>query len=111
MAKRVRIKPKRYENKKHMDYIHMLPCCLKVTGACFGVIQAHHLLRPWDGTRGMSLKASDRNLIPLCQRHHIMLHKRGNELAFFEETSGYADYGKVVAQRHWKKSPHNDDEE
>ena len=111
MAKRTRIKPKRYVNKKHMDWIHSFPCCLTAQGDCLGAVQAHHLMKPWDGVRGMGLKATDRNLIPLRQRHHILLHKRGNELAFFEETTGFADYGKVTAQRYWKQSPHNDDGE
>jgi len=57
----------------------------------------------------MGLKANDKNLIPLCQRHHIMLHKRGNELAFFEEMAGFADFGKVTAQRYWSRSPHNNE--
>ena len=109
MAKRPRIKPKRYVNKKHMDWIHPLPCCLTASGDCLGSVQAHHLLKPWDGFRGMGLKANDKNLIPLCQRHHILLHKRVNELAFFEEKAGFADYGKVTAQRYWVRSPHHED--
>ena len=109
MAKRTRMKPKRYANKKHMDWIHIHPCCLNAAGDCLGAVQAHHLLKPWDGVRGMGLKANDKNLIPICQRHHIMLHKRGNELAFFQEMAGFADYGKVTAQRYWTRSPYNDD--
>ena len=108
MAKRPRIKQKRYANKKHMDWIHSFPCCLTAAGDCLGSVQAHHLLKPWDGVRGMGLKANDKNLIPICQRHHIMLHKRGNELAFFEEMAGFADFGKVTAKRYWERSPFNE---
>ena len=108
MAKRLRIKPKRYVNKKHMDWIHSFPCCLTAQGDCLGAVQAHHLMKPWDGVRGMGLKATDRNLIPLCQRHHIMLHKRGDEIKYFEEITGNGDFGKIIAQQYWEKSPHND---
>lgn len=106
--KTYRSKKKRYANKKHMDWIHGFPCCLQSNRDCLGAVQAHHLMKPWDGVRGMGLKATDRNLIPLCQRHHIMLHKRGNELAFFEEQTGDSDYGKVTARRYWERSPYNE---
>ena len=107
-GKTYRSKKKRYANKKHLAWIHEFPCCLSASGDCLGAIQAHHLLRPWDGVRGMGLKANDKNLIPLCQRHHIMLHKRGDELGFFEDMAGYADYGKVTAKRYWEQSPHGE---
>ena len=100
-----------YKNKEHLSWVHEFPCSLRFKKDCFGAVQAHHLLRPWDGVRGMGMKASDRNLVPLCQRHHIMLHKRGNEQAFFEEMTGDADFGKNTAKEYWDKSPHNDDEE
>lgn len=110
-GKTYRSKKKRYDNKKHLAWVHQFPCALRVKRDCLGSIQAHHLLRPWDGVRGMGLKATDRNLIPLCQRHHIMLHKRGDELSFFEEQMGDTDYGRKTAKAYWEQSPHNDDEE
>ena len=104
-------KTKRIKNKKFLEFVSKHECCLSAHSSypCHANVQAHHLLKPYDGVRGMGLKANDKNLIPLCQRHHIMLHKRGNELAFFEEMAGFADYGKVTAQRYWTRSPHNDD--
>ena len=110
-GKTYRSKKQRYANKEHLAWVHQFPCCLKVNGDCLGSVQAHHLLKPWDGVRGMGLKATDRNLIPLCQRHHIMLHKRGNEIKFFEEITGNGDFGKIIAKQYWDRSPHNHDEE
>jgi hypothetical protein len=101
---------KQYKNKKHLEWIHEFPCALTENKDCLGSIQAHHLLKPWDGFRGMGMKASDKNLIPLCLRHHIMLHKRGNELKFFEEMSGDEDYGKKIAEYYWNNSPYKEDE-
>ena len=106
-----RSKKKRYANKKHLSWVHEFDCCLKENKDCFGSIQAHHLLRPWDGVRGMGLKATDRNLIPLCQRHHLLLHSRGDEQAFFEERMNDRDFGKITAESIWTVSPYNDDEE
>ena len=104
------MKLKRYANKKHMDWIHIHPCCLTAAGDCLGAVQAHHLLKPWDGVRGMGLKANDKNLIPLCQRHHIMLHKIGKMSLFFSRNGGGLQImAKVTAQRYWTRSPYNDD--
>ena len=110
MAKRPRMKPKRYVNKKHMDWMHSFPCCLTVQGDCLGAVQAHHLMKPWDGVRGMGMKASDKNVIPLCLRHHIMLHKTGSELSFFTAMTNDPEYGKSVAEECWSASPYNEDE-
>jgi len=79
----------KYKDKKHIAYIKTL-CCLigqhGFKGNCKGHIEAHHLLKPYDGLRGMSLKANDKNLIPLCQNHHMLLHtKHGTEKNLFAE--------------------------
>ena len=49
-----RIKPKRTSNKKHLEWVATLPCC--ICGK-FGV-QVHHLLRA-DPKRGTGRKAGD----------------------------------------------------
>ena len=99
-------KPKQYKNKKHVDFIHQQRCCLRDNlKDCLGVLQAHHLLKPWDGVRGMGMKASDKNVIPLCMRHHIMLHNFGNEFNFFGQMTGDPDYGRKVAEKYWNESP------
>ena len=97
---------KRYKNERHLAWVREQGCSLVHNRDCFGTIEAHHLLRPWRGRRGMGRKASDENLIPLCQRHHIMLHKRGDEDAFFSEICGNSDYGRDVARQSWLRSPY-----
>tara|TARA_R100000049_G_C1891313_1_gene44285 strand:- start:470 stop:640 length:171 start_codon:yes stop_codon:yes gene_type:complete len=54
----------------------------------------------------MGYKANDRNLIPLCRKHHRYLHDYGNEMKFFEKATGRADFGKTTAQAFWMSSPH-----
>lgn len=108
---------KRYENKRHMAWVHEFKCCLATYNptpdplrpVCNGYVQAHHLLKPWDGQRGMGMKANDKNLIPLCMAHHNALHARGNELKFFEEATGDEGFGKMIAESIWVLSPYNDD--
>lgn len=95
---------KRYTNKGHLGWIHEQPCQLQST-ACDGVTQAHHLLKPWDGVRGMGLKATDRNLVPLCEKHHRELHAAGNEDKFFETHTGSGAHGRNMAHALWLRSP------
>ncbi len=89
---------KKKKNKKHLAYIHEQSCCLQNNGGCNGPLHAHHLLKPWSGTRGMGMKAGDENCIPLCMGHHTALHMRGSEPDFFVEVTGDPDYGKAVAE-------------
>ena len=62
---------KRLTNRQHLEYVASLPCLICRAGYYVGSnnIQAHHLLKPWNGKRGMSLRAGDDNVIPLCFRH------------------------------------------
>lgn len=103
---------KQYKNKAHMAWVHEFPCILSsiLHKQCRGPIQAHHLLRPWSGSRGMGMKASDRNVVPMCMKHHFELHKRGSEMDFFQEITGNSDFGKDAAKQYWANSPHNKDE-
>jgi len=93
---------KRYVNLKHLGYVRERPCM--VCGTDHG-IEAHHLLKPWRGSRGMSLKAGDENTIPLCHQHHRELHERGNEESFFKEKLGRDDDGRFMARLLWLNSP------
>ena len=97
---------KRYQNKKHLMWVAQKPCCLQshFPALCSFNIQAHHLLKPYDGFRGVGLRANDKNVIPLCFKHHNALHKRGNEFAFFEEMTGDPYFGQKVAQYLWENS-------
>lgn len=86
----------------HLDYVRHRPCCL-----CGKVgVEAHHLLRPWSGTRGMGMKAGDQNAIPLCPDHHRALHHAGNEERFFAEETGDESFGRLLAMKLWYSSPH-----
>tara|TARA_R110000787_G_scaffold48785_1_gene117201 strand:+ start:356 stop:754 length:399 start_codon:yes stop_codon:yes gene_type:complete len=69
----------RFVNKEYLKYVSLKQCCFKHS-SCDGYTEVHHLLRPWIGERGMSLKADDRNVVPLCMKHHRELHtKHGTE--------------------------------
>tara|TARA_Y100001972_G_C7541603_1_gene272499 strand:- start:362 stop:676 length:315 start_codon:yes stop_codon:yes gene_type:complete len=96
---------KRYKNERHLAWVRERSCSLAHNRDCLGSVEAHHLLRPWKGFRGMGRKASDENALPLCQRHHIMLHKRGDEDAFFLEHCESSDYGRDKARQLWLISP------
>lgn len=86
----------------HLDYVRHRPCCL-----CGKVgVEAHHLLRPWSGVRGMGMKAGDQNAIPLCPHHHRALHHAGNEERFFAEVTGDESFGRLLAMKLWYSSPH-----
>ena len=60
-------KKKQASNKAFMEYVAKHNCCLMshssdiVSSSCGGGVQAHHLLKPWDGFRGMGMRASDNN--------------------------------------------------
>ena len=95
---------KRYKNKKHLQYIHTLNCSVSNVD-CNGEIQAHHLLKPFDGARGMGMKASDKNLVPLCVYHHRELHKMGNEFKFSLKYFGIYNQLQYIAQTFWLRSP------
>lgn len=47
----------------------------------------------------MGMKSDDANIVPLCFRHHHILHtKYGNELKFFKHYWDDEDYGKKLAK-------------
>jgi hypothetical protein len=100
---------KRYKNKKHLMWVSEQPCCLSAhfPALCEGYIQAHHLLKPFEGFRGVGLRANDKNVIPLCFTHHNALHKRGNEFAFFKEMTGDELFGQKIAKYLWENTPYD----
>lgn len=103
-----RIKPRRYENAKHLNYVREQPCLFPMY-ECSGGIEAHHLLRPWSGGRGTGRKANDRNVVPLCAKHHRALHDHGNEDSFFASMSGSPKAGRNEARKLWYSSPFYED--
>ena len=59
----------------------------------------------------MGMKANDRNVIPMCNDHHVSLHtQHGSERSFFKEHGLAEDTGKKVAESLWNNSPHNPSE-
>jgi len=95
---RLKTETARFKSKEHLDWVRQLGCSIQ-SHECNGVIQAHHLLKPWDGERGMGMKSNDKNVIPLCYKHHDILHRQfGNEYKFFEHYLGDEEYGKKLAQ-------------
>ena len=79
-----------FRDQKHLAFVRTLPCTICKAGfiSHHRIVQAHHLLKPYVGTRGMSMKADVRNVIPLCLHHHHLLHSKfGSEKALFENLS------------------------
>tara|TARA_R100000231_G_scaffold107913_1_gene79873 strand:+ start:777 stop:1082 length:306 start_codon:yes stop_codon:yes gene_type:complete len=101
------MKEKRIQSRKHQEFVCSLDCCIKDI-SCQGPIQAHHLLKPWVGSRGIGMRSDDRNVIPLCFYHHAQLHtKYGNEERFFERYFRSRNYGRKLAKSLWKKNNEN----
>ena len=88
----------RFKDPRHLSWIRSLGCAAQSL-SCSGPIQAHHLLKPWVGSRGMGMKADDRNVIPLCAHHHQVLHtKYGSEDSFFSIHGRSEGYAKKLAE-------------
>ena len=98
---------KRKKNLKHLKYVASMPCCLRYYGGCKFGVQAHHLLKPYFGTRGMSMRSEDSNAIPLCYEHHTQLHRNGNETKFFKGITGDELFQLKLVKKIWYSSPHN----
>ncbi len=94
----------RYKSQKHLAYVRTLPCLVGPHG-CAGNVEAHHLMKPWYGYRGMAMKSEDMNCIPLCRGHHALLHHY-TEYKFFERRHLPYSHGKMQAQKIWLSSPH-----
>ena len=60
----------------------------------------------------MSLKANDRNVIPLCLHHHSQLHtKFGDEYQFFASYGLPISFGKDWAKKLWEEKTSLDEQE
>ena len=97
------MKSRSYKNIKHLAFVRSLQCAV-ASNDCFGDVQAHHLMKPWKGWRGMALKSGDMNVIPLCHRHHMLLHDM-TEIRFFNSMGHSDDFGKILARSLWMQSP------
>jgi hypothetical protein len=106
IQRRPLVKRGRYENRLHMSWLHDWSCALAGKGDCEGPVVVHHLLQPWIGVRGMGRKAGDQNCLPMCDGCHRALHARGDEDAFFQEQTGYPEFGRIWSQKLWEDSPY-----
>ncbi len=97
---------KQYRDKRHVRFIQSLACLIGQKNGpskCSGPTQAHHLLKPWDGVRGASMRSGDQNCIPLCMKCHHELHtKHGTEKNLFEAHGLDPDLGKKYAQAQYE---------
>ena len=99
-------KIKRIKSKKFLEYLSNQKCCLSSfsTYPCNGNVQAHHLLKPYEGARGMGMRSSDNNAVPLCYSHHAQLHDNfGNEDLFWLLFGLSENFGRETAKKYWEK--------
>ena len=87
--------PRRYRNKEHLRYVARQPCL--VCGR--KPSDPHHLRFTQPGALGR--KTSDEFVVPLCRIHHRLLHRVGNEAAWWQEAG--IDPIKV-ARKLWKRT-------
>ena len=104
-------KSKRIKSKRHLEYVAKQRCCLTFSSDwCRGNVQAHHLLKPYEGKRGMGMKASDNNVVPLCYYHHAQLHdQQGDEDSFWLSQNKEKNFGRKTAEYWWNISPYNEE--
>jgi hypothetical protein len=63
-------KPKRIVNRELLDSYHEKPCAARPP--CVGQIVAHHIK-----SKGAGGDDIESNLMPVCVRHHRMIHELG----------------------------------
>jgi hypothetical protein len=71
--------PRRYRNREHLRYVARQPCLV-----CGRKPSDPHHLR-YVQPRALGRKASDEFAVPLCRIHHRLLHRVGNEGAWWQE--------------------------
>ena len=71
--------PRRLRNKEHLRQVAKQPCLV-----CGRKPSEPHHLR-FAQPRAMGRKVSDEYAVPLCRIHHRLLHRVGNELAWWKE--------------------------
>ena len=71
--------PRRYRNKAHLRHVAQQACLICGRKPS----DPHHLryLQP----RALGRKASDEFSVPLCRIHHRLVHRLGNEAAWWKE--------------------------
>ena len=76
--KRSRIEPKAKKKRDgvygpYHEWVSTLPCHLEWTGDCLPPIKGHHIQSVGAGGKDAS------NEVPLCIRHHAMVHAKGDK--------------------------------
>ena len=91
--------PRRYRNKEHLRFVAQQPCLLCARKPS----DPHHLrfVQP----RALGRKASDEFVVPLCRIHHRLVHRVGNEAAWWKDAG--IDPVKVARQL-WRQTRLND---
>ena len=71
--------PRRYRDREHLRYVTKQPCLICGRKPS----DPHHLrhLQP----RALGRKASDEFTVPLCRIHHRLVHRVGNEAAWWQD--------------------------
>jgi len=71
--------PRRYRDREHMRYVMKQPCLICGRKPS----DPHHLryLQP----RALGRKSSDEFVVPLCRIHHRLVHRVGNEPAWWQD--------------------------
>ena len=107
-CKHNRLRGKRFQSRKYLEYITSeFDCILFPYAWCKRrPVQAHHLMKPVYSVRGMGLRASDKDVVPLCFDCHTELHRNGNELNFFKLKANNENLGKEKCQELWEGSPY-----
>jgi hypothetical protein len=71
--------PRRYRNKDHLRFVASKPCL-----SCGRKPSDPHHLR-FVQPRALGRKASDEFVVPLCRIHHRLVHRVGNEAAWWRD--------------------------
>jgi hypothetical protein len=71
--------PRRYRNRDHLRYVAQQPCVI-----CGRKPSDPHHLR-YVQPRALGRKSSDEFAVPLCRIHHRLVHRVGNESAWWKD--------------------------
>jgi hypothetical protein len=71
--------PRRYRNRDHLRYVAQQPCLI-----CGRKPSDPHHLR-YVQPRALGRKSSDEFVVPLCRIHHRLVHRVGNESAWWKD--------------------------
>jgi hypothetical protein len=87
--------PRRYRDRAHLRFVSGQPCLLCGRRPS----DAHHLrfVQP----RALGRRASDEYTVPLCRTHHRVLHRYGDEAAWWQ-ANGFDPL--VVARELWQRT-------